>query len=456
MTLRSRLAWTYGVSLAVGMVLFAAISIFAIDATLRRGLDSDLTTAAQAAAVLADFHDGRLTIDKDDRAELQAMFGANIRGAIVDNAGNAVPGSPATLPVALPAPLAAPVAFDQGSGDGALRVVAVPIYEVKTQRIAGASLAWQRSDWIGAFEREAFAGMAVVAALILVAAIALAGALARRALRPLDRMSVLATEIEASDLSRRLNVSGNDELARLCAAFDRMLDRLQAAFARQQRFTADASHELRAPLSVIRAEADLALRKEREGDEYRRTLRSIAEEADRIEELVEALLLAARADAGAIPRHDVDLPNVARAVAEHMDASARARNVALRVSGAAQANIQADSESVQRALTAIVHNAIAWARPSGFAEIEILGNDGAVEAVVRDDGPGFSAEGLQHALERFWRGDSARTRGSTGLGLAIARALVEANGGTIVLANRPDGGAEVRLRFTPARAAFIG
>jgi signal transduction histidine kinase len=455
-TLRARLAWTYGVGLAVGLVLFAAISVFAIDRTLRNGLDSDLTTAAQAAAVLSDVDKGKLTIDKEDRVQLQAMFGANIHGAIVDEAGNAVAGSPQSLPVSLPNPLVAPFAFDSGTGDRAVRAVAVPVRDRKTHTIVGASLAWQESDWIAKFDRTAVAGMAIVAAIILAIAVLLAGLLARRALAPLDRMSLLAAEIEARDLSRRLNVAGNDELARLCAAFDRMLDRLEAAFARQGRFTADASHELRAPLSVIRAEADLALRKERDSGEYKRSLQAIADEADRIEELVEALLLTARADAGAIDRCDVDLPAVCRAIVERMDASARARNVALRVTGARNANISADPESLQRALTAIVHNAIAWARPSGAAEIEIVGSAGTIEAVVRDDGPGFSAEGLQHAFERFWRGDPARRRGSTGLGLAIARVLVEANGGTIALANRPGGGAEVRLRFSPARAAFIG
>ncbi|MDQ2991190.1 MAG: HAMP domain-containing histidine kinase [Candidatus Eremiobacteraeota bacterium] len=446
MTLRARLAWTYGVGLAIGMVIFAIVSIATIDRVQRAGLDSRLESAAQAAAPLAKTHGTTITVAPDDRGQFQAIFTRDVAGAIFDARGRALAQSGGRIPPAIVAATLAnaePHTFDIGSGEDALRAFVVPI-ENAAGATLGFSVSWRESDSIDEFERSVLLGMVAIALVILAVAAGTAWLLAGRALRPLQRMSSIATDIEAHDLSRRLNAPGADELGRLSVAFDRMLDRLEAAFTRQRRFTADASHELRAPLSVIRAEADLALRREREGDEYRKALATVAREADRLEELVEALLASSRADAGEVARSPVDICALARDVSDRLEPSARVKNIELRLVEGDAGEIPADGASLERALTAVIHNAIAWTPPDGRVTIAV----GKGVVTVADTGPGFTPEGLEHATERFWRGDPSRPRGSSGLGLAIAQTLVEANAGRLSIANGIEGGARVSLTFT--------
>jgi two-component system OmpR family sensor kinase len=224
-----------------------------------------------------------------------------------------------------------------------------------------------------------------------------------------------------------------------------MLDRLQGAFARERRFTSDASHELRAPLSVIRAEADVALRKERETSEYRRALSVIVEEADALEHLTRELLAAARADAPTGTGATAVLAEVVHSVGARMHKVAQERQITICVTEHTQgeAFVSADRATLERAIVPIVHNAIMHARAVVELRVE---RDGDFEALrVSDDGAGFSESGLERAFERFWRDDDARRRAGTGLGMPIARALILASGGTIEIANRPGGGASVHI-----------
>jgi two-component system, OmpR family, sensor kinase len=307
--------------------------------------------------------------------------------------------------------------------------------------------AWQSAVWIGDFERDAIVVSIAIGALLILLGAVISSRVAERLLAPLGRIASLAERIEGHDLSGRLNAEGNDELARLCASFDRMLDRLQAAFARERRFVADASHELRAPLAVLRAETDLALRRERSNDEYRAALTSIAREAVRLEELVDELLAASRAEVDARQQQTLDAGRLVQRLGERVRPAAATRGIEVRVETTGGALAQANHATLERALLAIVHNAIAYGRDDGVLRLRAIRDRDAVAIEVADDGPGFTPEALQHATERFWRGDAAHPRGGTGLGLAIARTMVEANRGTLQLANRTEGGAVVRVNL---------
>lgn len=427
MSVGARFATTVAAAIAITVALFATFSILAIDRALRSGFEQRLLTAGQAVSTTVDYHHGRVTVDAGDLRELAALH-ADTPFAIYDPNGAQIGGD--TLP----------------SSQHDLRVVRVPV--VRDGRIVGMVTVWQSNVWIGDFDRTA-AIVSLVVGLVLVGLGILASrAAARAALAPLDRIASLAERIEARDLTLRLHADERDELGRLCASFDRMLDRLEEAFARERRFLGDASHELRAPLAVLVAETDLALRRERTTDEYRAAIASIAREAARLEELVGDLLAAARTEVDAREQEIVDVTTLARHVGERVQPAAAVRGIAIDVATGGSALAKANASTVERALLAIVHNAIAFASTS--VRVGVSQTAGSVGIDVADDGPGFTPEALEHATERFWRGDTARPRGGTGLGLAIARTLVEANGGELSLANAGAGGAVVRVALPSA------
>jgi two-component system OmpR family sensor kinase len=424
-TIRARLAATVVGGIAITVALFATLSIVAIDRALRSSFQARLITTAQAIATTVDYHGGKIEADESDLRKL-----ANIRGtpfAVFDVGGRHVAGD--ELP-----------AQPQQRGLG---IVSVPIY--RGGPTVGTVSVWQSNLWIGDFDRDAAIVSVGVGLLLIGFGTLLARRVVSTALSPLQRIASLAEQIEGRDLSLRLHADGTDELGRLCASFDRMLGRLQAAFDRERRFVADASHELRAPLAVLRAETELALRRDRGNEDYRAALTSIAREAARLEELVDELLAAARTEVDSLSRQTLDAADLARRVGKRVEAAAAVRGIAVQVDAGGAALAQANGATVERALLAILHNAIAHARESGCVRLRVASSGDAVSIEVADDGPGFTPAGLEHATERFWRGDSSRPRGGTGLGLAIARTMVEANGGRLQLANGAAGGARVTV-----------
>lgn len=441
MSIRTRLLLVVLSVLAIGLVLFASVSIVAIDRSLRLSLDATVQTTAQAVAAATDVHKGEPDPDKGDLAQI-AHIRASVHATILDAKGRRIDGD---APPIVPSADAPASMNDLGNGEALTRVAVEPI--VRDDKIAGHVIAWRNDDWIEELDRTAI----VISALVGLALLGIAGLVVGRAagtiIAPLERMASTAERIEGHDLSLRLHVSGGDELARLGSSFDRMLDRLQRAFARERQFTADASHELRAPLAVLRAEAELALRRERTGDEYRAALAGIVRESDRLHALVDDLLAAARAEIDGMQRRSVDLRVLANDVAERAAPAARLKSIEIDARGP-HAAAEVDPVGIERALLAIVHNAVTFTPERGHITIATNANGAGTEISVCDDGPGFTPEALAHASERFWRGNDARPRGGTGLGLAIAHALAAANGGTLELTNRPEGGAAVILRFT--------
>lgn len=431
MTIRTRLAAMVVVSIAVTVALFAALSIAVVDRALRSSFQARLQTTGQAIATTVDYHNGKIEADDSDLRKL-----ANVRGtpfAVLDVHGTHVAGDE-------------PPAQQHGLG-----MAKVPMY--RGGSIIGSVVVWQSNLWIGDFDRDAAIVSLLVGLLLIGIGVVLSQRVVTTALTPLERIASLAEQIEGHDLSRRLHADGSDELGRLCASFDRMLDRLQAAFDRERRFVADASHEFRAPLAVLHAETELALRRERDGNAYRAALRSIAREVARLEELVDELLAAARTEVDATSQQTLDAADLARSVGERVAPAAAVRGVAVEVDAPVPAPAQANRATVERALLAIVHNAIAFARERGCVHMRVGRTDGTVSIEVADDGPGFTTAGLEHATERFWRGDSSRPRGGTGLGLAIARTMVEANGGRLLLGNGAAGGGRVTITLSGASFA---
>jgi two-component system, OmpR family, sensor kinase len=303
----------------------------------------------------------------------------------------------------------------------------------------------------------------VTSALGLALALAGGWVLAGRALRPVDRVTAAAAAIARGDgtatsLSSRLLVPPtNDELSRLSATFNAMLDRLQASFQAQERFVGDASHELRTPLTAIQGNVDVLLRQARldgrrlDPMDLTTALDDIHRESDRMRRLLDDLLLLARSDAdvGSQPaktapiRHElVRLDEIASEAVR--SAEALTAGQVLEIEAPRGVEVQGDADRLHQLVMILLDNAIRHTPSGGRIRVAVAATpDGQARIAVRDEGEGIAPEHLPHLFERFYRADGARGRssGGTGLGLAIAQAICRAHGGEISVTSAPDEGA---------------
>jgi signal transduction histidine kinase len=243
----------------------------------------------------------------------------------------------------------------------------------------------------------------------------------------------------------------HDEIRRLGETLNEMLARLQASFARERRFVADASHELRTPLAVVKAELEAAMRVEGNGGaSVRESLVAALEETDHLAQLAEDLLLIARSADGQLPvrPEDVKLHDLLERTGHRFADRAGEQGRRIHVDAPHDLRVAIDPLRSRQALGNLVDNALRYG--AGEIRLSARGNGDAVEIDVSDEGAGFAAELRPHAFERFSRGDGARTRGGTGIGLAIVRVIAEAHGGTAEIVDTASNGATVRLRVPVA------
>jgi heavy metal sensor kinase len=311
------------------------------------------------------------------------------------------------------------------------------------------------------FTRQELGEFAAALALSLPAAFTVAAfaayLLARRALTPVAAMTTRARQITADRLDQRLPiVDPADEFGQLAGVINDLLSRLDQAFQTLRRFTADASHELRTPLTAIRSVGEVGLRGRRSEPEYREIIGSILEEVDRLTQMTDSLLLLSRADSGKADLRpaELDLAALAREVAGDLDVLAEERRLTLRIDAPADpVLVTADRSTLRQAVANLLDNAIKYS-PEG-AEVHLAVRCTRAEAVlaVADAGPGIAAEHLPHIFDRFYRADAGRARdqrGGAGLGLAIARWAVEANGGRIEVESTPERGSVFRVVLAAA------
>jgi two-component system, OmpR family, sensor kinase len=264
--------------------------------------------------------------------------------------------------------------------------------------------------------------------------------LATAALRPVEAMREEAATISGAEPGRRLSIGhANDELGRLGATLNEMLERLDGALEHERSFIADASHELRTPLALLKAELELSLRRPRSAEELEAALRSAATETERLTRLAEHLLVLARSDQGPLTlrREPIVAERLAAEVAGRYAVGGRP----IEVDVPAGLGLSGDRVRLEQALGDLVANAL----EHGAGTVRITGaeEDGRVELHVLDEGHGFTPAFLPRAFERFARADEARTGGGSGLGLAIVDAIARGHGGSAYAANRPEGGADV-------------
>jgi two-component system OmpR family sensor kinase len=272
--------------------------------------------------------------------------------------------------------------------------------------------------------------------LMLVVASLLGYGLAAAALRPVESMRREAEAVSAAEPGRRLPLPpGDDEIVRLGATLNTMLDRLEAALDRERRFVSDASHELRTPLAALRTELELALGRPRRHGELAAALRSAAEETERLIRLAEDLLVLARADGRGLPVQPERLPaaQLLAAVRERYASQAAEAGGAIDVDADDRVELVVDRLRTEQALGNLVENALRHGR--GRVRLVARRRNGRVELHVRDQGPGFPPEFLDCAFDRFTRADPSRQGPGAGLGLAIVDVIARAHGGSAHAAN---------------------
>ena len=333
-----------------------------------------------------------------------------------------------------------------------LRLYALPVASDHRVVVAGVSLA-TRDAALDKLDDSLWIGVPPALVLASIAAYFLAAA----ALAPVERMRRRAAMISTDEISTRLPLpEANDEIQALGRTLNAMLDRLEEGLNHERQFVANASHELRMPLAVLKAELEVALREHGNQAQLRAAMHSAIEETDRIVQLAEDLLLLARAHDGTLPLAPVRL-SVAQLLDELGErfAPVVARSgrelVVDRFKLPADASIRADPDRIRQAISNLVDNSLRYG--DGPVTLSARAAGDRIELHVSDRGHGFGEDLAGRAFDRFSRADVARGRGGVGLGLAIVRTIAQAHGGQAGARDQPDGGADVWIAIPVAERA---
>jgi signal transduction histidine kinase len=446
-----RLRVTLVFALIVAVVL-GATGLFLrlrLEHNLNQSIDRDLRTRADG--LIALIRTGELHLGEPVRSALRAR-GTSFAQVLTASGTLFEPGaqpsgrpllthSQAELARGGPLVLERSVVPGLGSQPARLRATSFP-FERRRLIVVTATSLEARDDALDSLTTLLLIGGPVALLLSSAAAYWTVGA----ALRPVEAMRRRASEISAARGKQRLPVpEPDDELRRLGETLNAMLDRLEAALERERAFVDDASHELRTPLALHKSELELALRYGATREELRAAIASASEEADRLSQLAESLLVIARADKGmlGVEREPLEVSTLFATVVQRLGDRAREAGRPLAAEDADGLVVEADRLRAEQALTNMVENALRhgggavclWARERGEA----------IELHVSDQGPGFPPDFLPHAFERFRR-DDARAEGGAGLGLAIVGAIAEAHGGG-AQARNAEGGADVWIEL---------
>jgi signal transduction histidine kinase len=276
-----------------------------------------------------------------------------------------------------------------------------------------------------------------------------------------DQITTAAESISISNLSDRLAVpKTSDELQRLSETLNRMLARLDASVQRMSQLTADASHELRAPVSLIRTTAELAVQGNRTNAEYHEDMVQILAEAERTSRLIDSLLLLARADAGegGLQHELADVSTSVREAMEQGRSLAAEKRIEFTCNLSSDAVvIRGDGESLCRLFFILIDNAIKYTPEGGRVQVSLETLDAHATIRVTDSGIGISESDQPHIFDRFWRADKVRSRGmgGAGLGLSIARWIVDRHQGSIEVKSQPSQGSTFTVRLPLADVAAL-
>lgn len=450
-TLRQRLVFINAAVLLVAVLILVGIVMQQLGQGLYRQLDAQLQNAVfQSQEQIAIVNGAPVLLP--DAEEIRGQLGRDgwlrvldAQGQITDGLGH-FPDEAIALPASMPHSTG--IVETQIFSDGRrMRVYTAPLQTENS--IFGYVQAAADSHEI----QETIARMRGSLALGVPLTLLIVGLInffaAKQALRPLSTMTDDVAAVTAETMSHRLTVpAAKDEVHALATAFNAMLDRLTAAFQRQQRFTADASHELRTPVTAILGHAELALTKPRTPKAYQRTLTLIRGEAERMQRLIGRMLLLARLETNRYPLTitSIDVVQLCQSLIDTLQPRAQEKHLALTFNAPQRAVISTDADALTQILLNLVENAISYTDDGGVS-VQIETADAAITVSVFDTGAGIAEEHLAHIFEAFYRIDESRHKNDDhiGLGLALTYELTQLLGGHIEISGKPGAGTTVRL-----------
>ena len=452
LSIRLRLTLWYAAVLLAGLSVFAGGMWFAIHQRLTAGVDQRLAAKVQGIRALLEIEGGMNTAQlKDELSEFARGMPDGTLLLVREPGGQRILTSPergaAFLAELEPSPQPRYRSIDDKGRP----------FRVLTTKIESGAHAYQAAVATSLDEVQDVLSSLRSLLFLATPAVLLAACLggywiSRRAMAPVDEMTRTARSISVQDLSARLFVPNTgDELQRLAEAWNGVLARMETALQRVRQFTADASHELRTPVALIRTTAELTLRRKREAEEYRTALEQIQTEAERMTQLTGDLLALARADSSGLETSftEVELTEVARDIVSRMQPVAESKGIRLTASVPSEpVNVRGDEPAIRRLVMILVDNALKHTPEDGSVTVAATHNGNGVVLSVRDTGEGIDPETLPHIFERFYRADQARTGSSgSGLGLSIAQTIAQLHGAIIQVETELGAGARFSLRF---------
>jgi heavy metal sensor kinase len=435
-----RLAAWYSVIFACGLAAFTVGAWFAMRASLYHAIDDELKDRVRGVEGFMSKQISALSIPeiRDEFREHSVLGPGGDLFQVCDAQGQwlyrSVPLENLNVPIQNPSVLRAAVFENRNLNGHVLRFYSQAIaVNGKRYTVQVASLMNEGLEALGRFRLLLVLGTPI----LLLAATAGGYFLSTRALAPVDLISKAAQRINIENLTDRLEVPRTgDQLQRLSETLNATFSRLEGSVRRIKQFTADASHELRAPISLIRTTAEIAVQRDRPAAEYREALDDILHEAERTSQVVDSLMLLARADSGkeTLDLDAVDARAIVRGAAEQGEKLARNKGLKFESQmPTASIDIQADADALRRVFLILIDNAVKYTAGGGTVSVQLGASGGFAVASVSDTGIGISLNDLPHIFDRFWRADKVRSRaaGGAGLGLSIARWIVDQHNGTL-------------------------
>jgi heavy metal sensor kinase len=430
-SIRFRLTIWYLAVLVGLLLLFCMLSYFWLSKSLYQSLDDSLTTRATAIENSVDVYNGQIDLGiLQQPGEFILFYGAN--GSLLQGLSTGIEVPNISTLVMQAVETNTPFVTTETSNEHTVRLYITSFSE---QPSIAVLVVGRSTDAVGEV-LERFINILIIAALTTMALAGIGGFfMASRVLKPVERIRQTAQEIEESDLSRRIESGGEDELGRLASTLNIMIGRLEAAFSRQRQFTADASHELRTPLAIVQAESTLALRKKRAPEDYRKSLELISQEADHMAAVVGKLLYLARIDAGKeqINFEKINLKAILAEISSDIETLAGEKGIEFTLAPMEDLWIEADRVKLEQLFLNLLENAIRYTPSGGVVSVAMVMDGKQALVAIKDTGIGIPQEHMPHLFERFYRVDKARSRaeGGAGLGLAICKHIVQVHHGKI-------------------------